>query len=353
MTTTSRVKRPYRHLKREDRIKIEALYNNGHSGREISKILGFNQSTICRELKKGRYEHTNSDLTIINKYSYNKAQEITDINVSKRGPKYLKIDKQREYAEFIEKDIIENNHSPEVAIAEAKKAGFKFRISVRTLYNYIDMNLFARLSLSNLPVKRKRNKRVISVAKYKTLKREVPLITDRPKEVDDRKIFGHWEMDTVKGRKGVTKGCLLVLTERKTRKEIIRFMKNQKSESVVKELNNIEKYFGKMFSEIFKTITVDNGSEFSDYDDMVKSSIHDGKRIEIYYCHPYSSWERGTNENGNRFIRRKIPKGKDFDNITKEEVKEIEYWMNNYPRRMFGFKTSEELYQEELKIIAS
>ena len=82
MTTTSRVKRPYRHLKREDRIKIEALYNNGHSGREISKILGFNQSTICRELKKGMYEHTNSDLTTTNKYSYNKAQEITDINVS-------------------------------------------------------------------------------------------------------------------------------------------------------------------------------------------------------------------------------------------------------------------------------
>ncbi|SKA73039.1 Transposase and inactivated derivatives, IS30 family [Eubacterium uniforme] len=349
----SKTKRPYRHLNKEDRIRIETLYNNGHSGREISKILGFNQSTICRELKKGMYEHTNSDLTTTYKYSYNKAQEITEINVSKRGPKYLKIDKQKEYAEFIEKDIVENKHSPEVALVEAKKAGFKFHISVRTLYNYIDMDLFTGISLSNLPVKRKRNKRSISVTKYKTLKKEAPLITDRPEEVEDRKIFGHWEMDTVKGRKGVTKGCLLVLTERKTRKEIIRFLKNQKSESVVKELNEIEKIFGEKFSDIFKSITVDNGSEFSDYENMKKSAIHEGDRVEIYYCHPYSSWERGSNENGNRFIRRIIPKGKDFDKITSDKVNKIEYWMNNYPRRMFGFKTAEELYQKELRKLAS
>ncbi|SKA72483.1 hypothetical protein SAMN02745111_02417, partial [Eubacterium uniforme] len=80
---------------------------------------------------------------------------------------------------------------------------------------------------------------------------------------------------------------------------------------------------------------------------------HEGDRVEIYYCHPYSSWERGSNENGNRFIRRIIPKGKDFDKITSDKVNKIEYWMNNYPRRMFGFKTAEELYQKELRKLAS
>ena len=76
------------------------------------------------------------------------------------------------------------------------------------------------------------------------------------------------------------------------------------------------------------------------------------KRTEIYYCHPYASWERGSNENNNRMIRRFIPKGKDFDNITPEQVQEIEDWMNNYPRKMFGFKSSQELYLEEMRFIA-
>ena len=83
---------------------------------------------------------------------------------------------------------------------------------------------------------------------------------------------------------------------------------------------------------------------------MEKSALADGKRTEIYYCHPYSSWERGSNENNNRLVRRHIPKGEDFDPVTDEEVAYIEKWINDYPRRLFDYQTSAELFEEEVRL---
>lgn len=81
---------------------------------------------------------------------------------------------------------------------------------------------------------------------------------------------------------------------------------------------------------------------------MERSSLHDGNRTEIYYCHPYSSYERGTNENSNRLVRRHLPKGSDLDSVSESDVAYIEKWINNYPRRLFGYRSSEELFKEEL-----
>lgn len=89
--------------------------------------------------------------------------------------------------------------------------------------------------------------------------------------------------------------------------------------------------------------------EFADCKGMEKSTLKKGKRTNIYYCHPYSSWERGTNENNNRLIRRHIPKGVNFDNKTNEDIAYIEKWINNYPRKIFKYRTSAELFQEELE----
>jgi IS30 family transposase len=155
-------------------------------------------------------------------------------------------------------------------------------------------------------------------------------------------------MDTVKGKRGVTKSCLLVLTERMTRNELVFKLDDQKSDSVVNVLNRLERKWGDMFGKLFKTITVDNGVEFSDCSGMEKSILHPGKRTNLYYCHPYSSWERGSNENNNRLVRRHVPKGTDFDNITSAEVSNIESWMNNYPRKIFNYRTSKQLFDVEL-----
>ena len=148
------------------------------------------------------------------------------------------------------------------------------------------------------------------------------------------------------------KYALVVLTERKTRHEKIFKVKDHTAESVVKCINSLERKWGKLFPKIFKTITVDNGTEFSDCKGIEKTDDN-GKngRTKVYYCHPYCSAERGSNENQNRMIRRHIPKGTNFDKKSKKEIQKIEDWINNYPRPMFGGKSSQDLYNEEIKKI--
>lgn len=157
-------------------------------------------------------------------------------------------------------------------------------------------------------------------------------------------------MDCVIGKKSNSK-TLLVLTERKTRYEIIEVLKNKTSKEVTKALNRIEKRYGKLFYKIFISITVDNGAEFSDFKAMQKSLYRKGIRTIIYYAHPYSSFERGTNENNNILIRYWLPKSSDFDNYKVCNIhiaKQIENWINNYPRKLFDGGTAREKFEEEL-----
>jgi len=109
-------------------------------------------------------------------------------------------------------------------------------------------------------------------------------------------------------------------------------------------LDTLEKKQGKKFKEKFKTITVDNGSEFLDYKILELSVTNpEQQRVKMYYTHPYSSWERGTNENSNKLIRRFIPKGTDIGKMSQAMIKRIETWMNNYPRTIFGYKSAKEM----------
>jgi IS30 family transposase len=150
-------------------------------------------------------------------------------------------------------------------------------------------------------------------------------------------------MDCVEGKKG-TKAALLVLSERKRREQIIYKMPDMTQESVINVINTLEMKYGRHFEEKFKTITVDNGSEFLDFKGIEDSVIKPGKqRTKVYYAHPYSAWERGTNENSNRLIRRFIPKGTDIGKISGAEVKYVEDWINNYPRKIFGYKSANDL----------
>lgn len=343
----------YRHLSESDRIKMETLLNKGYSKPEIAEYLHVHRSTIYREIKRGEYIHRNSDYTEEVRYSSDKGQQTHDWNAQGKG-KPLKIGNDVKLAEYIERKIVEDKYSPEAALAAAETSGIEFNttISVRTLYRYIDNGIFLKLTNKDLPVKGKKKKKN---KKVQTQKRASAgeSIENRPDEVKDRETFGHWEMDTVKGKRGVTKSCMLVLTERKTRDEIIFKLKDQKAESVVDALDRLEKKWGDMFYKVFRSITVDNGVEFSDYEGMERSILRPGeKRTFLFYCHPYSSWERGSNENQNKLIRRHIPKGEDFDEKQDRDIEYIENWINNYPRGIFGYRTSAELFKEELRKLA-
>ena len=149
-------------------------------------------------------------------------------------------------------------------------------------------------------------------------------------------------MDTVvSGRSG--SGALLVLTERCSRMEIIRKMKDKSALSVVRAINSLERSFGvKKFREMFKTITCDNGTEFMYTELLEKSYCSNQKRTTFYYCHPYCASERGSNENQNRLIRRFVPKGSDISGYSSAYIQMLENWMNNYPRKILGGLSSKE-----------
>ena len=143
-----------------------------------------------------------------------------------------------------------------------------------------------------------------------------------------------------------------MLTERKTRREIIIPSPDKTSASVVAALDTLEKKVGsKVFPLIFQSITCDNGCEFADAAGIERSITGRGPRTEVYYCHPYRPSERGSNENQNGLIRRHLPKGTDLSAIPYEETKRIEDWLNNYPRKMFGYLCSEQLFREEIALI--
>jgi len=334
-----------KHLTEVERYKIETLLQEKMSPVEIAKRLGRNRRTIEREIQRGQVELLRSDLTTHTVYCAEVAQRKYKLSASNKGPA-LKIGHDHRLAKHIEDKIKKEKYSPDAVIGEIKTKGLKFESSIctKTLYNYIDKGIFANISNKDLPVKR--NKKVRKYKKVKVSLKNIKgtSIEERPDSVDDRQEYGHWEMDCVVGKKGGSGAALLVLSERKSRKEIIRKMPDKTQKSVLEALDGLEKKYGNRFKEIFKTITVDNGVEFLDFKALERSLGNpDCKRVKIYYAHPYSAWERGTNENANKLIRRFIPKGTDISKISQADIRRIERWMNNYPRRIFGYRTPNEM----------
>lgn len=337
--------RKNKHLTERERYTIEILLKEHLTTSEIAKRLGRHLRTIQREIAKGTVRLLNSDLTYREEYCADRAQAEYEKNATNKGPNF-KIEKDHKLAKYIEKKIIKKKFSPDAVMGQIKEKGLVFKTSIctKTVYNYIDKGVFANISNKDLAVKKDKKKgsyRKIKIA-HKNLKGTS--IEARPEVIEERKEYGHWEMDCVVGRRAGKGAVLLVLSERATREEIIYKMPNKTQESVKQALDKLERKYGVLFGKKFKTITTDNGSEFLNFNELEQSAINpDRQRLQVYYAHPYSSWERGTNENINRLIRRFIPKGTDIDTISETEIKRIEQWINNYPRRIFGYKSSRDM----------
>lgn len=334
----------YSHLTFTDRLQIEAWQKAKIKPAEMAEMLGVHLSTIYRELKRGVYTHLNSDLTEEERYSPDIAEQKYRENLKAKGAG-LKIDHDHEYATYLEYMVSEEKYAPGAILGEIKRKGIEFNttISKTTFYRYIDEGLFLTITNKDLPVKKNKDKQ-----KYDKVKpNRAPAgksIEKRPAEIAERNTFGHWEMDCVEGKKG-TKKTFLVLTERYSRYELIRIMKDHTAASVRKALNGIERAYGADFCKIFQTITIDNGSEFSDYEGLEKSCRLVGSRTAVYYCHPYSAYERGSNENQNKMIRRHYPKGVSLDKVTPADARKLEKWINNYPREIFDYYTAADIYE--------
>ena len=327
-----------------DRLRIEQMVRDGRSRSEIAKRIGVHYSTIWRELsRKGVwYEHDLGNGKAVWRYSADIAQGQYEYNKRAKG-KMIKLGHDFALHDFIERKIGKEHYSPAAVVMEIKLQGLKFDVDIceKTIYNYIHSgDVFLTLTSKDLPYKRKKNQyRKVREAKRQNKGKG---IEERPDVINDRTEPGHWEMDTVMSTHAGRK-CALMLTERVTRAEIILPMRSCCVSEVLHKLDLLERRWGDKFTSVFKSITVDNGKEFSDYEGMMRSYTG-GKRTQIYYCHPYRSNERGSNENQNRLFRRFYPKGTNLDLVSDEDIEKVADWINNYPRKLFNGKTSKTMF---------
>jgi IS30 family transposase len=323
-----------KHLNHTERILIEKLFKAKWSKAKIAEELERDRRTIEREIDRGTVERLNSDLTKSLVYNADRAQDVHDLNATAKGAAVKLLSGSAAVA-FIAYYIGKLGWSPEAVAARMKSKGMPDALCAKSIYNYIDQGWIPGVSNETLWEKRKRRKNA-----RKTVLRHPPKapkrrksIEKRPDEVDTRATFGHWEIDLVVSAKNSSKAALLTLVERKTRHMLIRKLNDRTQESVHGALKGIERMMGaKTFRAVFTSITADNGVEFLDVEKMEQSAFSSKKRTELFYAHPYASWERGSNENGNRMIRRFIPKGSDIA----------------YPRKILQFETAEKMFNLEL-----
>ena len=316
----------------------------------LGTLLSKNERTIRREIKRGLVEHTTTELEKIMVYNADYAQKDAESKNSAKGPSF-KLGKDWILVSAVSKLIKEDKYSPYAIIEHFKKNNWpsETRICEKTLYNYIAAGDITGITVKDLLYQGKRYKPRGRPRKHSNAMNAVRSITKRPLEANERMVAGHWEMDTVYSGKDCSPSCLLTLTERKTRVEIARKIPDRTAASVKKEIDKIERQMGTLaFRELFISITPDNGVEFSNAEALEKSILDKKQRTSLFFSHPYSSFERGTNENHNGIIRRFIPKGSDIGLEKKSYVRKIQDWMNNYPRKILGGRTPLEALVDEL-----
>lgn len=330
-----------------ERQRLEDMLKDGLKPKQIAGKLGKHYNTIYNEIKRGTVTLKNSDWTYREEYCADVGQRIADERKKNKG-RDLKIGNDHELAAHIEYLIKDRHYSPYAVVCDIRKSGrFKTDICKTTLYSYIDMGLFLNISNKDLYSKchKKKKKDGEPRASYKHI--HANSIEERPKSVEDRDVYGHWEMDTVYSGTGKSTFCILALTERMARQEYLFRMPDRTLDSTIKVIDRLEHTLGyDAFKERFKTITVDNGSEFGDATLIERSCTRpDEKRTHVYFCHPYRSSERGSNENANKLVRHWIPKGADISQYSDDDISQIGDWMNDYPRELFGGLSANEYMQ--------
>ena len=324
--------RAYSRLSLEDRISIQLHLANDRSYGQIATLLSRNKSSIQREVAPwGRTA-----------YRAAKAHQYADLGARDRKRGKTKLALQSSLLEFI-KEKLELRWSPE-QISHFLKTNFAdnpaMQISHETIYRYIYLHSKKTLRETLISqLRREKKKRGKPRAKEEQKRGKIPnaiSIDERPAEVLGREIPGHWEGDLVVGKDH--KSAIGTLVERTTRTIVIVPLTGIDAETVRKAF---ESAFLELPTNMCKTMTYDNGKEMTQHEAFTKTT-----KIKVYFAHPYSPWERPTNENSNMLIRDYFPKGTDFRNISNERLKEVQNQLNERPRKALGWKTPKEVFAQ-------
>jgi transposase, IS30 family len=314
----------YQQLTTEDRYTLSALRMQNFSVTKIAESMGRHRSTIYRELKRNATKRRGG-------YTAFEADSNT------RGRR-RRSRRNRHYTEAhfkLVRDLLMKQWSPEQIVGHIRQHKLMQRkMSHETIYQYIwrdrhkGGNLWRQLRQSP-KIRRKRYKAYDSRGRLA----EKRHITERPTTVETRRYIGHWEIDTVHGRG--SRHCIVTLVERKTGYVMIGILKDKTTASLNKKTNMLIR----RSPTLFKTITADNGTEFHQY-----KKIEAASNVKFYFANPYHSWERGSNENMNGLIRQYLPKVKSMALLTQQDCDDIAKKLNTRPRKRYGFKTPEELF---------
>lgn len=329
------------HLTMEERNDIEVHLKDGWTVYRIARHLRRPYNTIKNEITRGTVSLYHGK-KLRYKASAGYGVYLLHRQASRKQYKRMEV---AEFIRYVETNFREQGWSLDACCGRAVAEGTFDRrntVSTKTLYNYVDLGLLniknidlpEKLRRNSKPQKVRRNKRILGTS-----------IEERPESITKRLDFGHWEIDTVVGSKNENEPVVLTLVERKTRYAIWIIAENHTADAIQKAIQNVLDYFGSRASKVFLSITGDNGSEFARLGEL------ESGEIKIFFTHPYSSWEKGTNECHNRMLRRFIPKGKNISNYKTDDTLFMADMINGLPRKLLHYRTPEELFEQQLDTI--
>ena len=307
----------YRRVAGEDRLRIKDGLDAGLTKTEIADKLGFHKSTVGREINRNKGKKGYRP-----KQAHRKAMER---EASKHGPYKMN---PVIMTQIIER--LELKWSPE-QISNRLRIEGEETVSAETIYKYIDEDrqnggeLWRHLRRS----RRSRKRRFPSEDRRGKIQSARP-ISKRPMSANKRKSLGHWERDLMVGKNH--KSAVLVVTDRKSRFNKFRKLDGKYAKKVTRETATALKGLP------LKTMSNDRGLEFSDHQSYEKKM-----KVKVYFCDPYSSYQRGTNENRIGALRQYLPKKTDLKSLTNRELRKVEFEINNRPMKCLDWMTPYEI----------
>jgi len=320
------MKQKYKHLTQEERYSIERMRKAGYKQTEIAELLDRSEGTISREIRRN-----------MGKRGYRSGQagaSAAQSRLESRKAKRFTAEVQQAVEYYLRED-----YSPEQVTGFMRRQG-EDTVSHEHICQYIYADYKAGGSLhKHLRRKRKRRKRRLGRPDKRGAIVNRVSIDERPASVDSKYYYGDWEGDLIVG--GKHGGAVLTLAERKTQLCLMYPLQSKRSDEIQAAMIEVlQPFIGKI-----RSITLDNGKEFAGHE-----RVSEALGTQVYFARPYSSWERGLNENTNGLIRQYLKKGESLLGLSLEECNDIADRLNDRPRKTLGFVAPIELYH---KLIAS
>jgi len=315
----------YTRITEQDRENILVYVQQGDKQETIASKLGFSQSSISRELAKGRDRKTYNPIKAQRETRLRASIRIRPLLINEKTWKIVGNHLSIHWSPFQIADFLHNLQKDDTVVP----------VSEKTIYNYLHFHMkgeLQKLALQELRQKGKKRKKAGEETRGKL--QNMTLIDDRPLEINKRIVPGHWEGDLIIGKDH--KSALSVIVERQTRYVLLDRLESYTARDVRK---SIEKRLKKISPALTGSLTCDQGKEMGEHE-ILSQNI----KMKVYFCHPRSPWEKGTCENTNFLIRDMLNGETDFRNLTQAQVSRIARLLNERPRQTLGMKTPKQSF---------